>query len=129
MDWYRWELICILIIRDYDIEALYDAMKVSANVDTFGFSEGNCLFKGSWLYKEYDGYIPCGMDINAAAKSLEFNYSDWCLAQVAKMLGKKKTMIITFIGPQGIKSCMTTLQNCYVLNMPMAAGAIHLTLY
>jgi predicted alpha-1,2-mannosidase len=76
-------------IQDYDIEALYDAMKVSANVDTFGYSEGNCLYKGTWLYKEYDGYIPCGLDINAAAKSLEFNYSDWSLAQVAKMLHKE----------------------------------------
>jgi len=77
-------------IQDYDIDALYEAMKVSANVDTFGFSEGNCLYKGTWLYKEYDGYIPCGMDINAAAKSLEFNYSDWSLAQLARMLGKKE---------------------------------------
>ena len=76
-------------VRDYDVESLYEAMKVSANVDTFGFSEGNCLYKGTWLYKEYDGYIPCELDINAAAKSLEFNYSDWSLAQVAKMLRKK----------------------------------------
>jgi predicted alpha-1,2-mannosidase len=76
-------------IKDYDIEALYQAMIVSANVDTFGFSEGNCVYKGTWLYKQYDGYIPCELDINAAAKSLEFNYSDWSLAQVAKMLGKK----------------------------------------
>lgn len=76
-------------IQDYDIDPLYQAMKVSANVDTFGFSEGNCLYKGTWLYKEYDGYIPCELDINAAAKSLEFNYSDWSLAQVARMLGKK----------------------------------------
>lgn len=77
-------------IRDYDIDALYNAMKVSANVDTFGYSEGNCLYKGTWLYKKYDGFIPCEMDINAAAKSLEFNYSDWSLAQVARMLGKKE---------------------------------------
>ncbi len=74
-------------IRDYDVETLYEAMKVSANIDTFGFSEGNCVYKGNWLYKKY-GYIPCEQDINSVAKSLEFNYSDWSLAQMAKMLGK-----------------------------------------
>jgi len=77
-------------VRDYDVDALYEAMKVSANVDTFGYSGGNCMYKGTWLYKKYDGYIPCELDINAAAKSLEFNYSDWSLAQMAKMLGKKE---------------------------------------
>jgi predicted alpha-1,2-mannosidase len=41
------------------------------------------------LYKEY-GYIPCELDINSVAKSLEFNYSDWSLAQMAKMLDKKE---------------------------------------
>lgn len=76
-------------IRDYDVEKLYESMKISANVDTFGFSEGNCVYKGTWLYKKY-GYIPCEQDINSVAKSLEFNYGDWCIAQMAKMLGKKE---------------------------------------
>ena len=76
-------------IRDYDVEKLYEAMKISANTDTFGFSESNCVYKGTWLYKKY-GYIPCDMDINSVAKSLEFNYGDWCIAQMAKMLGKKQ---------------------------------------
>jgi len=30
-------------IRDFDVQELYESMKVSANVDTFGFSEGNCV--------------------------------------------------------------------------------------
>jgi predicted alpha-1,2-mannosidase len=75
-------------IRDYDFLALYEAMKVSANKDTFGFSEGNCVYKGTENYKRY-GYIPCEKEINSVAKSLEFNYGDWCIAQMAKMLGKK----------------------------------------
>ncbi len=76
-------------IRGYDVAKLYEAMKVSANVDTFGFSEGNGVHKGTILYKKY-GFIPCEMDINSVSKSLEFNYSDWCLAQMAKMLEKKE---------------------------------------
>ena len=75
-------------ITNFEVQQLYDAMKVSANVDTFGFSEGNCMYKGTDLYKRY-GYIPCEMDINSVAKSLEFNYGDWCIAQMSKMLGKK----------------------------------------
>ena len=75
-------------IRDFDVQQLFEAMKVSANVDTFGFSEGNCVFKGAINYKRY-GFIPCEKEINSVAKSLEFNYGDWCIAQMAKMLGKQ----------------------------------------
>jgi len=75
-------------IRDFDVQQLYAAMKVSANVDTFGFSEGNCVYKGTENYKRY-GYIPCEKEINSVAKSLEFNYGDWCIAQMARMLDKK----------------------------------------
>lgn len=75
-------------IRNYDVKSLYDAMKVSANVDTFGFSEGNCVYKGTYLYKAFK-YVPCEKDINSVSKTLEFCYGDWSLAQMAKMLGKK----------------------------------------
>ncbi|MDP4227586.1 MAG: GH92 family glycosyl hydrolase, partial [Bacteroidota bacterium] len=76
-------------IRDYDVPKLYEAMKVSANVDTFGFSEGNGVYKGTYLYKHY-GFVPCDMDINSVSKTLEFCYGDWCIAQMAKMLGHKE---------------------------------------
>lgn len=72
-------------IRDYDVPKLYEAMKVSANLDTFGFSEGNGVYKGTYLYKRY-GFVPCDMDINSVSKTLEFCYGDWCIAQMAKML-------------------------------------------
>ena len=75
-------------IRNYKIEDLYEAMKLSANVDTFGFSEGNCVYKGTEHYKRY-GYIPCDKDINSVSKTLEFCYGDWCIAQMAKMLDRK----------------------------------------
>ena len=75
-------------IRNYKVSELYEAMKRSANVDTFGFSEGNCVYKGTDLYKKYQ-YIPCDKDINSVSKTLEFCYGDWCIAQMAKMLGKK----------------------------------------
>ena len=35
------------------------------------------------------GYVPCNVGINEnAARTLEYAYDDWCIAQVAKQLGK-----------------------------------------
>ncbi len=73
-------------IRNYDVNALYKAMKTSANVDTFGFF---CrAFKGAKNYKKYH-YVPCDSEILSVSKTLEYSYDDWCIAQMAKMLGKK----------------------------------------
>jgi len=73
-------------IRDYDVNALYEAMKISANVDTFGFFVR--AYRGAQFYKKYQ-YIPCDIEIQSVSKTLEYCYDDWCIAQMAKMLGKK----------------------------------------
>ena len=73
-------------IRDYDVNALYEAMKVSANVDTFGFFVR--AFRGTEFYRKYN-YIPCDIEIQSVSKTLEYCYDDWCIAQMAKMLRKK----------------------------------------
>lgn len=71
-------------IRGYDVEALYQAMKVSANRDTYGYFLKD--FRGSRNYKKY-GYVPCDLEITSVSKTLEYCYDDWCIAQMAKMLG------------------------------------------
>lgn len=73
-------------IRDYDVDALYKAMKISANVDTFGFFVR--AYRGAEFYKKYH-YIPCDIEIQSVSKTLEYCYDDWCIAQMAKMLGKR----------------------------------------
>src|SRR5665213_3051528 len=44
---------------------------------------------GLTYYKEF-GYIPTDKTAEAASRTLEDSYDDWCVAQVAKALGKEK---------------------------------------
>ena len=73
-----------LVLKGYitgqDREAAYEAMKTSAMLDERGMKE----------LKEY-GYIPFDKDETneTVAKGLEYALADWCVAQVAKLLGKK----------------------------------------
>jgi hypothetical protein len=53
-------------------------MKKTANQDHFGQN----------YYRE-DGYIPADKEGESVSKTLEYAYDDWCIAQMAKMLGKE----------------------------------------
>ncbi|MBR4995022.1 MAG: GH92 family glycosyl hydrolase [Alistipes sp.] len=72
-------------IRDYDAEAVFEAMKASANRDTFGYFLRD--FRGARYYNQY-GYVPCDKEITSVSKTLEYCYADWCIAQMARMLGR-----------------------------------------
>jgi predicted alpha-1,2-mannosidase len=61
----------------FDIEKVYEAMKHSADLDFFGLSS----------YKKF-GYIPAEEEAESVSKTLEYAYDDWCIAQMAKSLGK-----------------------------------------
>ncbi len=65
-------------IRDFDVEKAYEAMKHSAGLDLYGLR----------AYKEY-GYIPAEDESESVSKTLEYAYDDWCIAQMAKSLGKE----------------------------------------
>lgn len=58
-------------------EHAFDAMKRSA------YQEG----RGVQPYCKY-GYVPQGPSWHSVTKTLEYAYDDWCIAQVAKKLGK-----------------------------------------
>ena len=64
-------------IRNYDVEKAYQAMKTSAMQDKFGVKE----------LKQY-GYIPYDVYNKSVSTALEYCYDDWCIAQMAKDLGK-----------------------------------------
>ncbi|MBT3801765.1 MAG: glycoside hydrolase family 92 protein, partial [Bacteroidetes bacterium] len=66
-------------IRNYNIEKVYEAMKHSANLDHLGLE----------AYKKY-GYIPADQEPESVSKTLEYAYDDWCIAQMAKELGKEE---------------------------------------
>ncbi len=65
-------------IRSFDVEKAFEAMKHSAEQDHLGLK----------YYKKL-GYIPADMESESVSKTLEYAYDDWCIAQMAKQLGKK----------------------------------------
>ncbi|MET2985093.1 GH92 family glycosyl hydrolase [Aureibaculum conchae] len=65
-------------IRDYDVEKAYKAMKKTMMGDERGLSH----------YKKY-GYIPYNKEHQSVSISLNYAYNDFCVAQLAKDLGKE----------------------------------------
>lgn len=61
----------------FDINLAYDAMRKSAMQDHLGLQD----------YKNL-GYIPEDKEVESVSKTLEYAYDDWCIAQVAKHLGR-----------------------------------------
>lgn len=66
-------------IRNYDVEKAYEAAKTTMMGDIRGLD----------LY-EKNGYIPFDLMDESVTISLEFAYNDWCVAQMAKSLGKNE---------------------------------------
>ena len=65
--------------RDYDVEEAYEAIKKSAMQD----------IRGTNFYREYH-YIPYEKHGQSVTKTLEYAFDDWCIAQMAKALGKEE---------------------------------------
>ena len=68
----------------FDADKVYEAMKVSLMRDTIGFPMR--YFEGLINYKKY-GYVPADIESEATARTLEYAYADWCMAQMAKVFG------------------------------------------
>ena len=66
-------------IRDFDVEKAYEAMKTTMMQDARGLDQ----------YKKH-GYIPFNAIDESVTITLEYAYDDWCVAQMAKALGKEK---------------------------------------
>ncbi|MCU0371568.1 MAG: GH92 family glycosyl hydrolase, partial [Bacteroidales bacterium] len=66
-------------IDKFDLEKAYYAIRNSAEQDHFGLE----------FYREF-GYIPAEMEGEAISKTLEYAYDDWCIALMAKKMGKKE---------------------------------------
>ena len=64
-------------IKNYDTLEAFKAMKNSADADRFGLS----------FYKKY-GHIAGDKESESVSKTLEYSYDDWCIAQMAKSMGK-----------------------------------------
>lgn len=62
-----------------DAELAFEAMKASSMRDDYGMK-----------YIKEKGYIPADLEKESVSKALEYCLSDWCIAQVAKSLGKEE---------------------------------------
>ncbi|MEN8188076.1 MAG: GH92 family glycosyl hydrolase [Bacteroidota bacterium] len=65
-------------IDNFDIDLAYEAMKTTMMSNAYGLN----------YYKNL-GYIPCDLEGESVSKTLEYSYNDWCVATLAKELGKK----------------------------------------
>ena len=84
-------------ISDYNIEKAYEGLRKNAFVggirDHAGYEVGGNPAGGGMKYYVDRGYVPLhgdgrGNHREGAAQTLEYAYQDWCLAQLAKALGK-----------------------------------------
>ena len=66
-------------IKGFDAEKAYQAMKATMMQDERGLN----------YYKKY-GYIPFNLLDESVTITLEYAYDDWCVAQMAKALGKNE---------------------------------------
>lgn len=64
-------------IRDFDAEKAFLAMKHSAEMNHLGLDS----------YKK-NGFVRADKEHESVSKTLEYAYDDWCIAQMAKALGK-----------------------------------------
>lgn len=71
-------------IRGFDTELAMQAMVESAMKDTCGYSMG--YFVGLENYKKY-GYVPCDLEMESVARTLEYAFDDWAIAQFASLTG------------------------------------------
>lgn len=85
-------------IRNYDAELAYEGLRKNAFVggirDHAGYEHSKTTYSGGMKYYEEWGYVPDGrkdvegMHTTGASMTLEYAYQDWCLAQMAKTMGK-----------------------------------------
>ncbi|PZP40542.1 MAG: hypothetical protein DI598_19260 [Pseudopedobacter saltans] len=64
--------------KGFDVNLAYEAMKKTANQDTFGIN-----------YLKNLGYIPADKENESVAKAMEYAISDYSIAKVAQKLGKE----------------------------------------
>jgi predicted alpha-1,2-mannosidase len=87
-------------IRGFDVEKAYAAMYKNAMVAPSGdqapgycdtlLPPGEYEARGGLSYYKKLGYVPVDRVKEATSRTLEFAYNDYCLAQVAKALGKNE---------------------------------------
>jgi predicted alpha-1,2-mannosidase len=66
-------------VKGFDADRAFQAMKTTAM---------NPDYDGAAAYAKL-GWVPCDLENESASKTLEYAFDDYCIAQMAKALGKK----------------------------------------
>jgi predicted alpha-1,2-mannosidase len=79
--------------RNFDVQLAYAAIVQASQYDTVSVAFPDDEVKHGLMpkakkYNENLGYIPADQENESVSKALEFAYNDWCIAQMAKALGK-----------------------------------------
>ncbi len=80
-------------LRDFDAELALKAMVHSADMDHFGLE----------FYKR-QGHIGAGDEAESVSKTLEYAYDDWCIAEMAKAMGRDSIAVIFYKRAQYYKN-------------------------
>jgi predicted alpha-1,2-mannosidase len=81
--------------KKFDVQKAYEAIVHASTYDTIGIHfpsdqvKNHLATKAKW-YNETLGYIPSDLVNESVSKALEYAYNDWCIAQMAKDLGKQE---------------------------------------
>ncbi|HOO98947.1 MAG TPA: GH92 family glycosyl hydrolase [Bacteroidales bacterium] len=74
--------------RDFDFDFLYDAMRTKA-LELPSTPVPATAGRSGLQYFMESGYIPVDKVTESVSKTLEMAYDDWCIAQMARELGKE----------------------------------------
>lgn len=77
-------------VRDFDTRLALEAMVTSAMKDTCGYSMG--YFVGLENYKKH-GYVPCDLEMESVARTLEYAFDDYALARFAEAVGAEEEAV------------------------------------
>ncbi|RAV98207.1 GH92 family glycosyl hydrolase [Pseudochryseolinea flava] len=79
---------------NFDIDKAYEAIVHASTYDTsIAFADHEVqegLMPKAKFYNEKLGFIPADKENESVSKALEFAYNDWCIATMAKALGKEE---------------------------------------
>jgi len=78
----------VSVIADAMVKGVIDKKKeyLQASIQT----ANNDYYDGISFYKEFD-FVPEDKNSSSVSKTLEYAYDDWCIAQMANMLGDENT--------------------------------------
>ncbi|MES2678777.1 MAG: GH92 family glycosyl hydrolase [Bacteroidota bacterium] len=80
-------------IRGFDTTLAYEAMKAASNDQNYGVP----------LFNKY-GFLQVDDESESVSKTLEYGYDNWCIARIARLMGKKEDEALYFRRAQAYRN-------------------------